>query len=90
MLKLIADIFGTAGMAFFLWAEVRQLIKIKRTKMSHGISFHAYKNKMTACILTLVCFAISGLWFSFAVIFAELVVITPIMKFLWGEKCKRK
>lgn len=93
MLSSIADIFGMAGMGFFLYAEIRQLIKILKTKKCTGISLSAYKNKTIACACTLVCFGLSGLWGSFLVILAEAIVIIPTMRFLWREKqltCNKK
>lgn len=86
MWKLIADIFGTIGMAFFLFAELKQLLKIRKTGMCLGISFTAYKTKMIACLCSLTCFGLTALWGSFLVILAETVVIAPILRRLWREK----
>jgi uncharacterized protein with PQ loop repeat len=88
MLNSVADIFGMAGMGFFLFAEIRQLVKILKTKRCTGISWTAYKVKMIACLCTLLCFGLSALWGSFLVILAETVVIVPTMRFLWREKCQ--
>lgn len=87
-IKLIADIFGTAGMLFFLGAEVRQFCKIRKTGKLAGISFHAYLSKLIAVLSTGVCFALSGLQFSLLVIVGEGIVIMPVLYWLWQDRNK--
>jgi len=86
IIRLIADLFGTGGMLFFLVAEIHQLLKIRRTGKLTGISFHAYRDKMLAVIFTLICFGLSNLYFSFIVLFLEGIIITPILFKLWKKK----
>lgn len=80
MIQLIADACGVIGMAYFLNAEIHQWRKIRRTGIFDGISSHAYSNKLFAIIATCSCFALSGLWFSFAVLVAEGAVVGDIYR----------
>ena len=86
-IELLADLLGTGGMLGFLLAEVFQLKKIYRTKKLTGLSKTCYRNKMLAIILTLSCFALSGLYLSFTVLFLEGVIVGKIM--LLMRKWKR-
>ena len=78
-MQLVADLAGTIGMAFFLKAEIFQLKKILKKKLVTGISKTAYRDKVLAIILTLACFGLTSLWFSFAVIAAEGGVVAMII-----------
>lgn len=89
MIQLVADIFGTIGMGYFLWAEIHQWRKIKRVKISDGISLHAYRNKVIAIIATCTCFGLSGLWLSFLVLAMEGIVVTDILRFIYKWRTKQ-
>lgn len=78
----LADIFGAGGMFFFLFAEILQLRKILRKRTVKSLSYNTYRNKIVAIILSLSCFGLSGLWLSFGMIFAELIVILVIIKLM--------
>lgn len=82
LITLIADILGAGGMFFFLFAEVLQLRKIIRKKTVKSLSYHTYKSKIAALILTLSCFGLSGLWLSFGVLIAELIIVLVIIKLM--------
>lgn len=88
IIQLIADIAGATGMGFFLSAEVFQMRKILRTKLIVGISRTAYRHKLLAILLTLVCFGLTALWLSFAVIFVEGIVAVIILCLIkkYGKK----
>jgi len=79
LIMLIADIFGVIGMGFFLKAEVFQLKKILRTKLTDGISRTAYRDKLWAIVATMFCFGLTALWLSFVVLFAEGVIAFIIL-----------
>ena len=76
---MIPDLFGMTGMSFFLAATVKQYIKIRRTHHTTAISLTHYKMKILAIICSLICFGLSGLMFSFIVVFGELVVTIGII-----------
>ena len=82
MIILIADIAGVIGMGFFLKAEIFQLRKILRTKLTDGISRTAYTDKLLAIAATMFCFGLTSLWFSFIVLFAEGVVASIILRLM--------
>ena len=82
LIRLIADAAGVVGMGFFLKAEIFQLKKILRTKTVRGISKTAYRDKLLAITATLVCFGLTALWFSFAVIFAEGIIAIIIFRLI--------
>lgn len=79
---LVADLLGAGGMFFFFFAELLQLRKIIRKKTVKSLSYHTYKSKVAALLLTLSCFGLSALWLSFGVLFAELLVVTYIIKLM--------
>lgn len=82
MIMLIADLAGVLGMGFFLKAEIFQLRKILRTKTVKGISRTAYRDKLWAIAATMTCFGLTTLWFSFAVLFAEGIIIFIILRLM--------
>lgn len=82
LIPLVADMLGAGGMFFFFAAEVLQLRKILRKKTVRSLSYHTYKSKITAILLTLACFGLSHLWLSFIVIFSELIVVLYIIKLM--------
>lgn len=87
MIRTIADIFGIIGMGYFLKAEIHQFIKIRRTGKITGISATTYRSKIIACLASLVCLGLSGLFLSFIVLIAEVVVVIPMyLKLRRGKK----
>ncbi len=82
LMMLIADVAGVIGMGFFLKAEIFQLKKILRTKMTTGISRTAYRDKLFAISATSVMLYLTSLWFSFAVILAEGVIIIIVLRLI--------
>ncbi len=82
LIMLIADAAGVIGMGFFLKAEIFQLKKILRTKTVRGISHTAYRDKLWAIAATMLCFGLTSLWFSFAVLFAEGVIVFIILRLM--------
>lgn len=79
---LIADLAGVIGMGFFLKAEIFQLKKILRTKLTDGISRTAYRDKILAIVVTMICFGLTTLWFSFAVLLTEGVIVFIILQLM--------
>ena len=79
VLMYIADMFGVLGMSYFLWAEVKQLQKVRRTHKVSGISHTAYASKLKAIIFTSVMLGISGLYLSLAVIIAEGIIVIWVL-----------
>ncbi len=79
LLLLVADLCGTIGMGFFLFAEIRQLYKVLKTHVVKGISHTAYLSKLIACIFTGTMLFLSSLYLSFAVIVSELAIIGIIL-----------
>lgn len=90
IMMLIADLAGVIGMGFFLKAEVFQLKKILRTKTIKGISRTAYVDKLLAILATMVCFWLTSLWFSFAVLFAEGVIAFIILHLMKKYRRERR
>ena len=88
VMMLIADIFGVIGMSFFLKAEIMQLRKILRTKTVKGISHTAYRDKLLAIAATMLCFGLTSLWLSFAVLFAEGIIVVIVLRLM--KKYKKK
>lgn len=86
IIMTIADIAGAIGMLFFFLAELSQLRKIKRTGHVTGLSYTTYRSKLAALGSTLVCFALPVLWFSFTILFCELVVVLKITKRIKNER----
>ena len=82
IIMLIADLAGVIGMGFFLKAEIFQLRKILRTKLTDGISRTAYRDKIWAIAATMICFGLTSLWLSFAVLFAEGIIIFTILQLM--------
>jgi hypothetical protein len=87
---LIADLMGVLGMSYFLKAEIMQLRKILRTKVVHGISRTAYKDKLLAIAATMICFGLTTLWLSFVVLFAEGVIAFIILRLMKKYKGHKK
>jgi len=79
IIMLVADLAGVIGMGFFLKAEIFQLKKILRTKIVHGISRTAYRDKLFAIFATLLCFGLTSLWLSFVVLFAEGTIVFIVL-----------
>ncbi len=75
-LLLIADACGVCGMSLFLFAEVKQLIKIFKTHKVTGISFSAYASKLLAILFTGIMFTITALYMSLAVIIIQGVLVS--------------
>lgn len=94
LIMLIADAAGVIGMGLFLKAEIFQLRKILRTKTTKGISYTAYSDKLCAIAITMLCFGLTSLWFSFAVLFAEgvivFIVLRLIKKYRWHALPKKE
>lgn len=84
----IADLCGVIGMSFFLFAEIKQLYKILKTRVVRGISHTAYISKAIACIFTSIMLALTSLYLSFGVIISELIIIAVIL--LLMKKYRRK
>lgn len=82
IMMLIADIAGVIGMGWFLKAEIFQLRKILRTKTVEGISRTAYRDKMSAIVATMICFGLTSLWLSFAVLFAEGIIVFIVIRLM--------
>ena len=78
-IKLIADLAGVIGMGFFLKAEIFQLRKILRTKIVRGISHTSYRDKLFAIAITMLMLYLTSLWLSFAVLFAEGIVVLIVL-----------
>lgn len=76
ILMIIADICGVCGMSLFLFAEVKQLIKIFKTHKVTGISFSAYVSKLIAILFTGIMFTITALYMSLAVIIIQGVLVS--------------
>jgi len=76
ILILIADVCGVCGMSFFLFAEVKQVIKIYRTHKVTGISFSAYVSKLIAILFTGIMLTITALYMSLAVIMIQCVLVS--------------
>lgn len=89
LIAIIADIAGVIGMGFFLKAEIFQLRKILRTKITTGISHTAYRDKLLAIFATSIMLYLSSLWLSFAVILTEGVIILIVLHLIKKYK-KRK
>lgn len=87
-LILIADICGVCGMSLFLFAEVKQLIKIFRTNKVTGISFSAYMSKLIAILLTGIMFTITALYMSLVVIIFQGVLVSWVAYLI--KKDRRK
>ncbi len=79
LIRFIADLAGVIGMGFFLKAEIVQLLKILRTKITTGISHTTYKDKLLAIFATSVMLYLSSLWLSFAVLLAEGVIVIIVL-----------
>lgn len=94
IIMLIADLAGVIGMGFFLKAEIFQLRKILRTKMTDGISRTAYTDKLLAITATMFCFWLTSLWLSFIVLFVEGVIAFVILhlmkKYSWKTLPKKE
>jgi hypothetical protein len=79
LLMWIADIAGVCGMFYFLWAEVKQLLKIRKSHKITGISHTAYTSKLKAIIFTGVMLTITTMYMSFAVIIAEGIIVVWVL-----------
>lgn len=78
-LLLIADICGVVGMWYFLHAELRQLIKIRKTHKVKAISRTAYTSKIKAIIATSIMLSITAMYMSLIVILAEGIIAVWIL-----------
>jgi len=79
LLMWIADGAGVCGMFYFLWAEIKQLLKIRKHHRVTGISHTAYTSKLKAIGFTSVMLSITGLYMSLTVILAEGVVVVWVL-----------
>ena len=76
---LIADICGVIGMGYFLWAEIKQLLKIRKSHKVTGISHTAYTSKLKAIGFTSVMLTITGLYLSLTVLLVEGVIVVMVL-----------
>ena len=79
ILMLVADLCGVIGMGYFLWAEIKQLLKIRKSHKVTGISRTAYTSKLKAIGFTSVTLAITALHMSLAVLLAEGVIVIWVL-----------
>jgi hypothetical protein len=79
ILMWIADICGVIGMSYFLYAEIRQLLKVKKTHKITGISKTAYISKLKAISFTSIMLVITALYMSLAVILAEGIIVAWVL-----------
>jgi len=79
LLMWIADGAGVCGMLYFLWAEIKQLLKIRKSHKITGISHTAYTSKLKAIGFTSVMLTITGLYMSLAVLLAEGVIVVWVL-----------
>ena len=86
-LMLIADGCGIIGMSYFLWAEYKQLMKIRKTHRVAGISQTAYVSKLKAIGFSSVMLAITTMYMSLIVILAEGIIVAWV---LWLMKKYKK
>lgn len=75
LLLWIADMCGVAGMCFFLFAEVKQVIKIRRTHRVTGISLSAYICKVLAIMFTSIMLIITSLYMSLFVVLTQMILV---------------
>lgn len=87
LLIWIADMCGVAGMCFFLFAEVKQVIKIRRTHKVTGISLSAYICKVLAIMFTSIMLAITALYMSLFVVLIQMVLVLWVVYLV--KKCKK-
>lgn len=90
LLMWIADGAGVCGMVYFLWAEIKQLVKIKKTSKVTGISRTAYTSKLKAIGFTSIMLAITALYMSLAVIVAEGLVVIWVLYLMNKYKPSKK
>ena len=76
MIMMIADTCGVCGMSFFLFAEVKQIIKIYKTLKVTDISWSAYMSKIVAIAFTSVMLLITTLYLSLAVILVQGILVS--------------
>jgi len=79
ILMLVADGCGVLGMGYFLFAEIKQLLKIRKSHKITGISHTAYTSKLKAIGFTSVTLAITALYMSLAVLIAEGVIVVWVL-----------
>jgi len=89
-LMLVADGCGVVGMSYFLYAEIKQLLKIRKSHKITGISRTAYTSKLKAIGFTSVTLVITALYMSLAVIIAEGVVVAWVLFLMKKYKKVRK
>ncbi len=82
----IADIFGMMAMTFFLIATLKQFHKIHTTHHTKAISMTHYKLKILAILCSLICFSMTNLLLSFAVVGIEMIVTIMILRLLLKYK----
>lgn len=87
---LVADLFGFCGMVCFLFATVKQWHKIYSTKHIKAISVTSYKSRIIAGFCTMMCFFLTGLWLSLAVVTIELTIAISIIYMLFKYRRLRK
>ena len=90
LLMWIADGAGVCGMLYFLWAEVKQLLKIRKSHRVTGISHTAYTSKLKAIGFTSIMLIITGLYMSLAVILAEGVIVAWVLMLMKKYKRSKK
>ena len=90
ILLLIADTCGVCGMSLFLFAEIKQLIKIYKTYRVTGISFSAYVSKLIAILFTGIMFTITALYMSLAVIIIQGVLVAWVAYLIRKDRRKKK
>lgn len=82
LLIWIADICGVLGMFYFLWAEVKQVVKINKTHKVTGISHTAYISKLKAIGFTSVMLIITSLYMSLVVISIQGIIVLWVLRLM--------
>ena len=90
ILMWIADICGVIGMGYFLWAEVKQLLKVRKTHKVTGISHTAYTSKLKAIGFTSITLAITALYMSLVVLLAEGIIVIWVLALMKKYKRRKK
>lgn len=89
ILMWIADTCGVAGMSLFLFAEIKQIIKIYKTNKVTGISFSAYVSKLVAILFTGIMLTITTLYMSLAVIIIQGVLVSWVAYLIKKDRRKK-
>lgn len=90
LLLWIADICGVLGMFYFLWAEVKQVVKINKTHKVTGISHTAYTSKLKAIGFTSVMLIITALYMSLIVISIQGIIVFWVLHLMKKYKKVKK